>query len=152
MTHDARFTAEKIAQRLALVQRHVFRNALPLAPFSILPLEDATVPPPVDADHSNWEVIAHNSYWGKPSLNFLMRSHFKVPSDWAGNLALHLPLGEAGDIFTHPEALVYIDGRPIASADRYHHTVPLPPHVHDGQRHQIALHGWTGLSGWPPDP
>ena len=152
MTHDARFTAEKIAKRLELIRPLVFRNKQPLPPFWILPLKDAIEEPPLDADPSTWDRVPHNSYWGKPDLNFLMRSHFTVPSDWVGNLALHLPLGEAGDIFTHPEGLVYIDGKPIASADRYHHTVPLPDHVHDGQNHQIALHGWTGLSGWPPDP
>ncbi|MEM9269411.1 MAG: alpha-mannosidase, partial [Pseudomonadota bacterium] len=152
MTHDTRFTPEKIAQRLKLITPLVFRNTLALEPFTLRTLSDATVEPPLDTDQAGWERIPHNSYWGRPDLNFLLRSHFTVPSEWSGNLALHLPLGEAGDIFTHPEALVYIDGRPIASADRYHHTVPLPPHIHDGQRHQIALHGWTGLSGWPPDP
>ncbi|MEM8553260.1 MAG: glycoside hydrolase family 38 C-terminal domain-containing protein [Pseudomonadota bacterium] len=152
MSHATRFTAEKIKQRLKIVQAHVFNNAMPLSPFRIVPLADAWTEPPVEADHSGWEEIPHRSYWGGPNLNFLMRSHFTVPTEWEGNLALHLPLGEAGDIFTHPEGLVYIDGKPIASADRYHHTVPLPAHVHDGQRHQIALHGWTGLSGWPPDP
>ncbi|MEM6384708.1 MAG: glycoside hydrolase family 38 C-terminal domain-containing protein [Pseudomonadota bacterium] len=152
MTHDAQFTAEKIGQRLKLIMPLVFRDKLPLETFSLRPLESAVEPPPLEADPSGWERIPHNSYWGKPDLNFLMRSHFTVPTDWQGNLALHLPLGEAGDIFTHPEALVYVDNKPIASADRYHHTVPLPDHVHDGQRHQIALHGWTGLSGWPPDP
>ncbi|MEM9344220.1 MAG: glycoside hydrolase family 38 C-terminal domain-containing protein [Pseudomonadota bacterium] len=152
MTHEARFTVEKIAKRIELIRPLVFRNKLPLPPFWILPLEDARVEPPLDADHSGWERIEHNSYWGGADLNFLMRSYFTVPGDWVGNLALHLPLGESGDIFTHPEGLVYIDGKPIASADRYHHTVPLPDYVHDGQNHQIALHGWTGLSGWPPDP
>ncbi|MDJ0639756.1 MAG: hypothetical protein QNJ20_13030, partial [Paracoccaceae bacterium] len=152
MTHDANFTAEKVAKRIELIRPLVFRQKLPLPPFWLLPLDSATDEPPIDADPSTWERIPHNSYWGKPDLNFLMRSHFTVPSDWVGNLALHLPLGEAGDIFTHPEGLVYVDGKPIASADRYHHTVPLPDHVHDGQNHQIALHGWTGLSGWPPDP
>ena len=152
MSHDAHFTAEKIAKRIELIRPLVFRRKLPLPPFWLLPLDSADDEPPIEADPITWARIPHNSYWGKPDLNFLMRSHFTVPSAWVGNLALHLPLGEAGDIFTHPEGLVYIDGKPIASADRYHHTVPLPDHVHDGQNHQIALHGWTGLSGWPPDP
>lgn len=152
MTHDLRFTAEKIGQRLKLITPLVFREKVPLDPFRILPLADATVDPPVSADPSNWYRIPHESYWGQPDLNFVMRSHFLVPPGWTGDIALHLPLGEAGDIFTHPEGLVYVDGKPIASADRYHHTVPLPDHLADGQRHQIALHGWTGLSGWPPDP
>jgi alpha-mannosidase len=152
MSHEARFTAEKIAKRVELIRNLVFREAAPLPPFRIRELPDAAAEPPIHADPSDWEVIPHRSYWGRPSLNFLLRSHFTVPTDWEGNLALHLPMGVAGDIFTHPEALVYVDGRPIASADRYHHTVPLPQHLQDGQRHQLALHGWTGLSGWPPDP
>jgi hypothetical protein len=73
------------------------------------------------------------------------------PPGWR-NPALHLPLGAAGDIFTHPEALLYIDGRPLASADRYHHTVDLDPALADGKPHDLMLHGWTGLTGWPPDP
>jgi alpha-mannosidase len=152
MSHEARFTAEKIAKRVELIRGLVFREAAPLQPFRLLELPDAAAQPPLHADPSGWAEIAHRSYWGRPGLNFLLRSHFQVPTEWEGNLALHLPMGVAGDIFTHPEALVYVDGRPIASADRYHHTVPLPQHLQDGQRHQLALHGWTGLSGWPPDP
>ncbi len=152
MSHESRFTSDKIEQRLQLIRPYVFRNEVALEPFAILPLKNATVQPPLDIDPSGLQTIPHNSYWGKPDLNFLLRSHFTVPNDWRGNIALHLPMGEAGDIFTHPEALVYIDNKAIASADRYHHTVPLPQYVHDGRRHQIALHGWTGLSGWPPDP
>jgi alpha-mannosidase len=50
-----------------------------------------------------------------------------VPRDWAaeGPVALYLPIGVAGD-FSHPEALVYIDGEPFASCDRHHHEVVLP--------------------------
>ena len=85
MSHDEMFTAEKIGQRLKLIQPLVFRDRLALSPFSILPLKDANVPPPLDDDPTDWERIAHNSYWGCPDLNFLMRSHFTVPSDWVGN-------------------------------------------------------------------
>jgi hypothetical protein len=60
--------------------------------------------------------------------------------------------GVAGDIFTHPEALLYIDGKAVASADRYHHTVDLDTSLADGKPHDLMLHGWTGLTGWPPDP
>jgi hypothetical protein len=58
------------------------------------------------------------------------------PAGWR-NPALHLPLGAAGDIFTHPEALLYIDGRPLASADRYHHTVDLDTALADGKPHDL---------------
>ena len=153
MTHAFRFTAEKVSARLELLRAQVVRRGHPMEPFHLLELPDATQEPPLDAATDGWERIEPESYWGRFDLNFLLRSRFTVPDGWdASCLALHLPLGNAGDIFTHPEALLYLDGEPIASADRYHHTIPLPPDVADGRAHEIALHGWTGMSGWPPDP
>ncbi|MEM9778547.1 MAG: glycoside hydrolase family 38 C-terminal domain-containing protein [Pseudomonadota bacterium] len=153
MNHKERFTAQKIAQRLALIEPALFRRADPINPFRMIALPNAKVEPPLHEDPSGWDLIPHESYWGKCDLNFCMKSRFQVPSDWRGEgLCLHLPLGNSGDIFTHPEALVYIDGRPIGSADRYHHTIPLPGELADGRPHDIALHGWTGWSSWPPDP
>ena len=131
----------------------VFRRCAPLEPFRILPLEGAILDPPICADPSDWEVIRNGSYWGRAELDFVLKSGFSVPSDWrADRLALRLPLGVLGDIFNHPEALAYIDRKPIGSADRYHHTLPLAAGFADGRRHVISLHGWTGHAGWPPDP
>ena len=153
MNHSLKFTAEKITQRLQLIKPLVFRRRVPLAAFRIRELPDAQVDPPLHEAPEDWPEIPHETYWGRANLNFLMKTSFTVPPGWNPfSLALFLPLGEAGDIFTHPEGLVYLDGRPVASADRYHHTVPLPGSCGTGQLHQIALHGWTGLSGWPPDP
>ena len=153
MTHAFRFTAEKVAARLELLRAQVVRRRHPIAPFRLLELPDATTEPPLHADPSGWERIESDTYWGRFDLNFLFRSSFALPEGWdAGSSALYFPLGNAGDIFTHPEALLYIDSEPIASADRYHHTIPLPARFADGAEHQIALHGWTGMSGWPPDP
>ncbi len=147
------FTAEKIATRLDLIAPYIFRYKQPLPHFRMLPLSGAMVDAPICADPSGWEEIPHQSYWGHADLNFVMKSHFTVPESWdAQSLALHLPLGVLGDIFSHPEALVHIDTVPIGSADRYHHTIPLDGHVRDGQHHVVSLHGWTGLAGWPPAP
>ena len=153
MNHAFRFTAEKVAARLDLLRAQVVRRGHPMEPFRLLEMPDAATEPPLHAETKDWERIDPESYWGRFDLNFLLRSRFTVPDGWdASCLALHLPLGNAGDIFTHPEALFYLDGEPIASADRYHHTIPLPPEVADGRVHEVALHGWTGMSGWPPDP
>ncbi|MFQ6554280.1 alpha-mannosidase [Aestuariibius insulae] len=153
VNHNWRFTFEKIGARLALIEPLIHRRSMPLPPFRMTPLEGAVVEAPVRADASGWTEIPAESYWGAPALNFLMKTAFAVPEGWsAGHLALYLPLGVYGDIFNHPEALVHIDGRAIGSADRYHHTIPLDPACADGAEHAIALHGWTGLAGWPPDP
>ncbi|MEM1364398.1 MAG: alpha-mannosidase, partial [Pseudomonadota bacterium] len=146
------FTSEKIATRLKLIGPHIYRRSIPLAKFRLLPLDAAIVDAPIHADPANWEEIDHESYWGRCDLNFVLKSSFQVPSDWGDeNLAIHLPLGVLGDIFNHPEALAHIDGVPVGSADRYHHTIPLDGALADGKMHSLALHGWTGHAGWPPD-
>jgi len=65
-------------------------------------------------------------------------------------MALFMPIGIAGD-FSHPEALVYIDGEPYAACDRHHQEIILPPDLKDGQSHQVSLHGWTGSLGYRND-
>ncbi|MEM1360817.1 MAG: glycoside hydrolase family 38 C-terminal domain-containing protein [Pseudomonadota bacterium] len=149
MSHRQRLTAEKIAQRLRLVRPLVHRARILLDPFTLELLPDASAMPDLHAD-ARGETLAWNSHWGGQDQHFVLRSRFAVPPTW-GSPALYLPLGIAGDIFTHPEALTYIDGQIIASADRYHHTIEVPDTFADGAEHRLLLHGWTGLTGWPPD-
>lgn len=160
MKHNIYWTVEKIAARLKLVAPLVYRRRQPIMPFRYTTLEGPLAKAPVEAgvDISDWPMIPFDSYWGSWATDFVMRTRISVPPDWGtkgehgGPLALHLPLGVAGDIFTHPEALAYIDGEAEASVDRHHHELFLPERVNDGQEHDLALHGWTGLSGWPPNP
>ncbi len=150
MLHKIRWTPQKIAQRIRLIEPWVYKRQQPLPPFRYRALADPLENPPVgvDVDDSNWEVINPNSYWGTWMTDFILRARFQVPADWgtAGPVALYLPLGEAGD-FSHPETLAYIDGQPYASADRHHREILLSASCHDGQAHWLALHGWTGLGG-----
>ncbi len=151
--HKYRFTREKIAARLKLIGPLVHRRTSPLDPFRFLPLEGVRFDAPICADPSGWDRIPPGGYWGRADLNFVMKSAFAVPVDWdAQSIALHLSLGVLGDIFNHPEAMIYVDQVPIGSADRYHHTLPLGPELADGRQHVLSLHGWTGHAGWPPDP
>ncbi|MEL6587537.1 MAG: alpha-mannosidase, partial [Pseudomonadota bacterium] len=153
MDHARRFTAKKIAKRIDLIRPLVHRRTRPIDRFRWCALSDATDVPPLGADIQSWPQIDWNDYWAGQNINYLMVSHFTIPKGWAdGPVALHLPMGVAGDIFTHPEALLHIDGRPYASSDRYHHTIYLPKSLQDGLEHRLDLHGWTGLTGWPPDP
>jgi alpha-mannosidase len=59
---------------------------------------------------------------------------------------LYLPIGISGD-FSHPEALIYIDGQPFAACDRHHQEIILREKWCDGREHTLALHGWTGIGG-----
>jgi len=149
LTHKARWTASKIAQRLHLVEAAIYRQRRELPPFALKTLPDPQTPPPIGVDQGEWQTIAPNTHWGHRDLNFLMRTTFTVPADWPADVpvALYLPLGESGD-FSHPETLAYIDGQPYAACDRHHQEILLPPHWRDGQSHRLELHGWTGLMGF----
>ncbi|OAN73371.1 hypothetical protein A8B78_18800 [Jannaschia sp. EhC01] len=153
MSHRLRLTAEKVAQRLGLIAPKLALARTPIDRFRLELLHDAVARPDVGlhACDATGPLLEWDSYWGGQDLHFVLRSRFVVPKGWK-NPALHLPLGVAGDIFTHPEALLHIDGQAIASADRYHHTIEVPERFVDGLPHDLLLHGWTGLTGWPPDP
>ncbi|MFN8487389.1 MAG: alpha-mannosidase [Caldilineaceae bacterium] len=153
LVHKTRWTAQKIAQRLLLVEAQVYHRQAALAPFQFTPLPDPQTQPPLGAagDTVPWETLPLNGYWGAQDMNFLLRNSFLIPVEWPTDqpVALYLPLGEAGD-FSHPEALVYIDGVPYAACDRHHQEIRLAAQWRDGHVHQLELHGWTGLMGFPP--
>lgn len=150
MKHHIRWTPQKIASRLNLIQDLEYQRKNPIQPFRYKTLADPDTLPPLGAevDDSNWEVIEPDTYWGTWFTDFIMRTQFSVPADWDKNapVVLYLPLGNAGD-FSHPETLAYIDGKPYASADRHHHEIMLPDSVKDGKAHRLELHGWTGRGG-----
>ena len=85
-------------------------------------------------------------HWGTPGGDFELHGTFEVPGQWDATapVALYLPIGDAGD-FSHPEALVYVDGLPTAGCDRHHREVALGKRWRDGRPHRLLLHGWTGL-------
>ncbi len=155
MIHRIRWTLQKITQRLDLITPLVYRKHHYLPPFRYMTLADALQAPPVAnnvADH-DWTTIEPDSYWGTEQTNFVMRTRFRVPTQWGQDepIALHLSIGEStAHDFVHPEALVYIDGLPHATCDRYHQEIRLQPQWCDGQEHHLALHGWTGSGRWQP--
>ncbi|NUM44088.1 MAG: alpha-mannosidase [Anaerolineales bacterium] len=167
MHHKTRFTPEKIAQRLKLIEPLVYRARQPLSPFRYHELSDPSAPfhlissaPSLSTD---WPEIPPHTYWGKWQTNFLLTTTFTVdsvnqqisnqppnqPTNQPINqtpIALYLPLGDSGD-FSHPECLAYLDGQPYATCDRHHQEILLQPE-HCIGTHTLTLHGWTGLGGW----
>ena len=151
MIHKVRWTADKIAGRINLIEPQIYRNRRALPPFRYTILSGPMEAPPVspDVDDSDWPVIQPDTYWGQWMTDHTLRTRFQAPADWDPQIpvALYLPLGEAGD-FSHPEFLAYVDGAPYAACDRHHQEILLPAQWRDGESHLLALHGWTGLGGW----
>ena len=107
MIHKMRWTAEKIAQRLRVIEPLVYRRAQALPPLRYKALAGPMEPPPLGLDLAldDWPVLQPHSYWGAWTTDFLLRTTFAVPADWdpPAPVALYLPLGEAGDFTTAPE-------------------------------------------------
>jgi alpha-mannosidase len=154
LRHQIRWTSEKIRQRLILIEPLVYRRRHSLPLFQYLKLEGPHVSPLAfsASDSDGWKTVQWGSYWGEMNADFVLRGQFQVPTGWevGAPIALHLPIGTAGD-FSHPEALVYIDGRPYAACDRHHQEVLLGASHADGSPHALTLHGWTGWLGADPD-
>jgi alpha-mannosidase len=146
--YQTRFSSEKAAQRISILESLVYRERLPLNSFRYTelsgPLTD--LPTAIDFDDSAWKQIFSGDIWGGYEVDFAMRTWLNVPLEWheKAPFALHLPLGETKD-FNHPEALIFLDGLSFASCDRNHQEVPLPKTLADGQAHQLTLAGWCGI-------
>jgi alpha-mannosidase len=156
MDHKVRGTAEKIRQRIKLIETFVYQRKRDLLPFRLHILPDSKSDAPLvspEINDSLWPVIEPYSYWGSWRSNFTLRTTFQRPTEWLTGvpIALYLPLGESGD-FSHPEALTYIDGVPYVACDRHHQEILLPEQYLDGKLHVLALHGWTGMGGYHSPP
>ncbi len=149
MRHRMRFTLEKIAQRITLLLPLVHRQTTPIPAFKIQYLADEAIPHdlPTLSPDSTWQTIQPGQYWGPIQQSFVLCSTFTAPPAYAPNAALYLPLGDAED-FVHPEALIYIDGEPLAAVDRAHQEIALPARYCDGREHRLTLYGWTGYSNY----
>ena len=147
MHHKMRFTVEKIESRIKLLTPFIYHQKTAIPNMRLKYLEDEEVPDNITEQDNieDWHEITPSSYWGPINRNFVMRTTFVVPPDYAPHAALHLPMGNAED-FAHPEALIYIDGKPLAAVDRFHQEIALPDNYCDGAVHHLTLHGWTGFT------
>ena len=148
--HRLRLTRQRTQRIIDWIKPHVFAHKQSLGAFNYTQLESPRHH--VNGLDVKGETVEPESYWGAWTTNFALETEFSIEPSTFRHPALHLPLGETGDIFSHPECLVYIDGEAIGSADRHHHELPVPNRFIDGQKHRLTLTGWTGLSGWPHDP
>jgi len=145
--HTIRLTSRKIKRRLSLIEPLVYRRRQTLPPFRYRRLPGPEAAPPLSpaVDDADWPTIPWLSYWSEPQTDFVLRSILHIPPGWdhSAPTALYLPIGQAGD-FSHPEALVYVDGEPYAACDRHHQEILLPQRWLDGSEYLLTLHGWTG--------
>jgi alpha-mannosidase len=139
--HDLRATEQQLRNALSRLEERRYVVRLPLSPLGYARLAGPGAPWPA-LDQA--QPIPPHSYWGENDSDFVLYGVFRVPQDWAGGrLALHLPLGDGG-LFCHPEALAYVDDRPLCAVTRFHQELLLPDAWANGQERRLTLHGYTG--------
>ena len=148
LSHENTFSLSKIEARIELIKPLIFKHKQTLGSLNYIEHENAAVNPlisePVD---DNWQTLTPPCYWGGWNRNYTMRGSFTVPADWSQSqqVALKFRLGSTPKWdFTHPENLLYIDGREITAVDMNHQVIYLPSEFCDGKEHQLALHGYSG--------
>ena len=157
MEHERRLTLAKILKRLALIEPLIYRRREGIGAFRYMEYADPGEPGQVDPgiDDSTWPLIEPQTYWGHWNASFTMRGRFRIPDKWIdhGPVGLVLNIGEIHNWdFCHPEALVYIDGRPVAGCDKYHHLIYIAHDYCDDHEHLLALHGYIGRWGYFENP
>ena len=80
--HGVRFTAEKLAARLKLVEGAIYRDRLPLPPFRFHAGAAPLVG--VNIDDRDWPALVPGTPWGTLRQDFTLRTSFAVPSGWVG--------------------------------------------------------------------
>ncbi|MDH3681759.1 MAG: alpha-mannosidase [Acidimicrobiia bacterium] len=161
MRHDLRRTSRKLHQRLALIEPLAHRRRSAIDPFRYRVLggsgsgdhAESSQGDDSAGSRASETVVLWGSPWGSPRTDFALRSSFAIPEEWEPDhpLALHLLIGVAGD-FSHPEALVEVDGVVYGACDRHHREVSLPDR-RPGERCSLELRGWSGGTtvGWGTD-
>ena len=144
------FVLPRVGRLLGWLEPLILKDQRPLPGFELCKL-DAPVHG-IDRLSFSGTRVEPESYWGEWCMNFALRCQFHWPTDW-DEAEIYLPLGVTGDIFSHPECLVYLNGNRLGSADRHHHRVKVSRTELGSDGHcELVLTGWTGLSGWPHDP
>lgn len=107
MRHQSRWTAQKLTQRLALIEPLVYRHWQPLAPFRYTELEGPHSPPPVgrEVHDADWPVIEPQTYWATWQRDFVLRTCCTIPADWPTEtpVAISTPLQHANGTPVHTQ-------------------------------------------------
>ena len=96
MYHVTRWTAEKIEQRIQLLETLIYRRKSDLAPFRLHIAPDTEADTPLvspDMDDSSWAVVEPSTYWGDWCSNFTLRGTFQCPADNLLGLAIDVRVG-----------------------------------------------------------
>jgi alpha-mannosidase len=150
--HSKLFTLNKLKSKFSLIEKLTIRKRQSLTSFKYFERNDPIELSNISSafNDSDWQLLTPPCYWGTWNKNFLLNASFKVPLEFGsrGPVAIEFALGqpERWDA-CHPEALLYIDGNPLAGVDKFHTLIFLPKQYCDNHKHVLALNGFTGRWG-----
>jgi alpha-mannosidase len=137
------YTLEKLHKLLEAVERARVRGRQPLADleFRVAKIDNKDFPDP-----RHWEPFAPGSAWGGRDVTTWFRATVRIPDAWRQHrLYLHFRLGQGGDWVSAPEAMLYVDGKPLQGIDVNHRRVWLPPALCQQEQLAVSLRAWSGM-------
>jgi alpha-mannosidase len=138
---------EKIAARVAELERAVYRQRLALPPLRLAPA--GSRPDLGAAINPSWPEVPVGGQWGGYNQTAWLLGELAIPREWAGQqVLLFVRLGNYRGIgfdilIAGPEALAYLDGVPFAGIDRWHQAVLLTPQARGDERFRLAIEAFS---------
>lgn len=138
----------KVARRIEEFPRFVYEETRPITGWQI-----------ADAAWDEREVPAQGTKetvpftigdrWGGPDTWKWFFAKTEVPQEWVGKkVGLYLHFGRRGEWeATASEALLYVNGKPLAGLDANHQEVVLPAELVKAGTLDLAIKAFTGLNG-----
>ena len=146
---DLRFTAEKLAGRIAEVGRHRYRDRRPVPGLRLRAAEPHGRPGAVPDDDPGWRPWGPGERWPERRAAYWLRGVADVPRAWAGKaVCLLARIADSPDLGA-PEALLFVDGVPFQGIDHYHEEALLAERAGGGESYRLDLYVYTGARDAP---
>ena len=140
------FTLEKISQMVPILRDAVARDRAPIDLFCLYPgRESSDARDCTDADGGR-PLAVGGRFTGREEL-VTLEAGVRIPADWAGRTVFaYIDLiDDDGETHHGIEALVYVNGEPVQSIDRYHHALRLTESAKAGDLFELTIVAYLGL-------
>ena len=139
------FFNEKLKRRVDEIGRYIVKETLPITEFMVRPGNDLDG---YEAEiDSSWHKAKDSDQWGGFAQYQWFRTEITVPESWEGS-HVDLYVNTPGDIAwkVSAEYSTYIDGRLVGGMDIFHHYIRIADKAKAGERHALALLGFSGYN------
>lgn len=138
----------KVQRRIEEFPKFVYQETKPITGWQMADAawDEREVPAPGTKELQPFTI---GDRWGGPDVWKWFFGKVEVPQEWVGKkVALYLHFGRRGEWdATASEALLYVNGKPLAGLDTNHQEVVLPAQLVEARNLDLAVKAFTGMNG-----